>query len=86
MDASGVMGEGGVAFFLNLRSCCIDDEEVVDERVVSTAGRPAGLHRCTYVFLVTEEAYYCYLHIRVHTSISLSDTHMQLAGTPHVRR
>ena len=50
-------------------------------------GRPAGLHRCTYAFLVTEEAYCCYLHIRVHTSISLShtyiyvhDTHMQLAS------
>jgi len=76
------MGEGAVAFFFNLRSCCIDDEEV-DEHVVSTA----GLHRCMYAFLVTEEAYCCYLHIRVHTSISLShtyiyvhDTHMQLAS------
>ena len=36
-----LFGERAVAFFLNLRSCCINDEEVVDERVVSMAGRPA---------------------------------------------
>ena len=86
MDTSGVMGEGVIAFFFNLRSCCIDDDEV-DERVVSTAGRPACTGARKYAFLVIEEAYCCYLHIRVHTSISLShtyiyvhDTHMQLAS------